>query len=62
MVAFSNYTKKPLIHQVLNVDDKPFRVVGFEITYSELGRFTPSSRAAVPAYKLGLDNERVRGC
>lgn len=60
-VAFSDYTKKPLIHQVSNVDNQPFHVVGFEIMYPESGRFSPSSRSEASAYKPVLDNERVRG-
>jgi len=60
-VFFSGYTKKPVIHQILNVDDRPFHVVGFEIMYPEPGRFSPSSRAEVPAYKPVINNERVRG-
>jgi hypothetical protein len=60
-VFFSGYAKKPVIHQILNVDDRPFHVVGFEIMYPEPGRFSPSSRAEVPAYKPVIDNERVRG-
>ena len=60
-VNFVGYTKNPGIHQVSNIDNQPFYVVGFEITYLESGRFSPSSRAEVPAYKQVLDNERVRG-
>jgi hypothetical protein len=60
-VIFAGYTKKPLIHQVMNVDTNPFHVVGFEIMYPESGRFTPSTRSEVSAYKPVLDNERVRG-
>ena len=60
-VNFVGYTKNPGIHQVSNIDDQPFYVVGFEITYPESGRFSPSSRAEVPAYKQVLNNERVRG-
>ena len=60
-VTYTGYAKKPLIHQVSNIDTKTFWVVGFEITYPEAGRFSPSSRSERPAYKPELDNERVRG-
>ncbi len=60
-VNFVGYTKNPGIHQVSNIDTQPFYVAGFEITYLEPGRFSPSSRAEAPAYKQVLDNERVRG-
>src|SRR5262249_17223475 len=59
-VGCIGYNKKPEIHQVTNVDLKPFRVVGFEIMYPEAERFAQSSREEVSAYKLVLDNERVR--
>jgi len=59
-VRYIGYTKKPEIHQVANVDFKSFQVVGFEIMYPEAGRFAQSSREEVSAYKLVLDNERVR--
>ena len=58
--AFVNYTKKPAVHQVANIDTEPFWVVGAEIMYPEPGRFSPSSRTEVPDYKMVLDNERVR--
>jgi hypothetical protein len=60
-VNFVGYTKNPGIHQVSNIDTQAFYVLGFEITYPEPGRFSPSSRAEVPAYKQVLDHERVRG-
>ncbi|WOJ91151.1 hypothetical protein RZS28_07710 [Methylocapsa polymorpha] len=59
-VAFADYAKKPLTHQVSNIDSEPFWLVGAEIMYPEPGRFTPSSRAEVPDYKLVLDNDRIR--
>ena len=60
-VNYANYTKKPVTHQVSNVDSNPFRVVGFEIMYPEAGRFTPSERSEATGYKPVLDNERARG-
>ena len=60
-VNFVGYTKNPGIHQVSNMDTQAFSVIGFEITYPEPGRFSPSSRVEVPAYKQVLDHERVRG-
>jgi hypothetical protein len=59
-VAYAGYAKKPLIHQVSNIDTKTFWVVGFEIMYPEPRRFSPSSRSERPAYKSELDSERVR--
>jgi len=59
-ISYLGYSKKPGIHQVTNVDSTPFHVVGFEIMYPEAGRFAQSSREEVSAYKLVLDNERVR--
>jgi mannose-6-phosphate isomerase-like protein (cupin superfamily) len=60
-VVYNGYTKTPVVHQVSNVDNKPFHVVGFEIMYPSAGRFSPSNRSDVPDYKVVLDNERVRG-
>ena len=57
--SYSAWSKKPLIHDVTNIDSKPFRVVLFEIMYSNPGQFSPTSRAEVPEYKAELD-ERVR--
>jgi quercetin dioxygenase-like cupin family protein len=60
-VIYNGYMKKPIVHQVSNIDSKPFHVVGFEIMYPDAGRFSPSTRSDVPDYKIVLDNERVRG-
>jgi hypothetical protein len=60
-VLFGDYTKKPVVHRVSNIDTKPLHTVGFEIMFPEPGRFFPSTRSEVPAYKPVLDNERVRG-
>lgn len=60
-VLFSGYTRKPLIHQIMNVDTNPYHVMAFEIMHPESGRFTPSTRSEVSAYRPVLDNERVRG-
>ena len=58
-VLFSNYSKQPLVHQVANVGDSDFQVMGFEILDSQPGRFTPLARS-VP-YVPVMDNDRVRG-
>jgi hypothetical protein len=60
-VIYNGYTKKPVVHQVSNIDSKPFHAVGFEIMYPDAGRFSPSTRSDVPDYKVVLDNDRVRG-
>jgi hypothetical protein len=60
-IRYSDYSKKPLIHQVSNIDNKGFRVVALEIMYPEPGRFSASARSEVPEYKPVLDNERLRG-
>jgi hypothetical protein len=60
-VVFSGYSKAPLIHQVANAGQTSFHVIGIEILDSHPGRFSPSTRADVPAYTSVLDNERVRG-
>jgi len=38
-VAYAGYAKKPLIHQLSNIDTKTFWVVGFEIMYPESWAF-----------------------
>ena len=60
-VLFAGYSKAPLIHQVANGGQSSFHVLGIEILDSQPGRFSPSTRADVPAYTSVLDNERVRG-
>jgi hypothetical protein len=59
-VTFAAYTKKPGVHQLINTDAKPYRLLGIGIAYPEPGRFTPSTREEVPAYRTVLNNERVR--
>jgi quercetin dioxygenase-like cupin family protein len=60
-VLYGGYSKAPLIHQVANAGQSPFRVMGIEIFDSQPGRFSPSTRTDVPAYTSVLDNDRVRG-
>jgi hypothetical protein len=60
-VNYNSYSKNPKIHQVTNIDSKPFHVVGFEFIYEGPRRFSPSFRVEVPAYQTVVDNERVRG-
>jgi hypothetical protein len=60
-VSYAGYANKPLTHQVTKVSANPFHVVEFEIVYPDPGRFSPSTRAEVPAYQSVLDNARVRG-
>ena len=60
-VLFGGFSKVPFIHQVANAGQNSFHVMGIEILDSQPGRFSPSTRADVPAYTSVLDNERVRG-
>src|SRR5271165_7202660 len=60
-VLFGGYSKAPLIHQTANAGQSSLHVMGIEIFDSQPGRFSPSTRADVPAYTSVLDNERVRG-
>jgi mannose-6-phosphate isomerase-like protein (cupin superfamily) len=60
-VVFGGYSKAPLIHQLVNAGQGSLHVNGIEIFDSQSGRFSPSTRADVPAYTPVLDNERVRG-
>jgi hypothetical protein len=59
-VTFAAYTKKPDVHRLINTDSKPYHLLGIAIAYPEPGRFTPSTREEVPAYKTVLNNERIR--
>src|SRR5271166_668140 len=60
-VVFGGYSKAPLVHQVANAGQGSLHVIGIEILDSQPGRFSPSTRADVPAYTPVLDNDRVRG-
>jgi hypothetical protein len=57
-VYFAWYTKTPGTHQIINVDNKPMRLLGLGIVHPEPGLFTPSTRPA--KYEVVMDNERVR--
>jgi hypothetical protein len=60
--TFTAYSKEPpRTHQASNVGTTPFHNVSFIFRSPQPGRFTPSSRADVPAYAQIMDNERVRG-
>jgi hypothetical protein len=60
--TFTAYSKQPpRTHKASNVGATPFHNVSFIFRYSQPGRFTPSSRAAVSGYEQIMDNERVRG-
>lgn len=59
--AYTAYSKEgPRTHKATNIGQTPFHNISF-IFRSAPGKFTPSSRAAVPGYAQILDNERVRG-
>ena len=60
-VVFGGYSKAPLIHQLVNAGQGSLHINGIEIFDAQPGRFSPSTRADVPAYTSVLDNERVRG-
>src|SRR5271166_892880 len=57
-VYFAYYTKTPGVHQIINVDETPLRLLGMGIVQPEAGHFTPSTRAS--KYEVVLENERVR--
>ncbi|MBC9878186.1 hypothetical protein G8O24_12620 [Bradyrhizobium sp. INPA01-394B] len=57
-VLFTNYTKKPIVHQVANVGASDFRIMGFELFDSEPGRFSPQARPE--PYISVMDNHRVQ--
>ncbi|SEN68854.1 hypothetical protein SAMN05443254_110100 [Bradyrhizobium sp. OK095] len=57
-VLFTNYAKKPGVHQVANVGSSDFRIMGFELFDSEPGRFSPAARPA--PYVPVMDNHRVQ--
>jgi len=57
-VYFAWYTKTPAAHQIINIDQKPMRLLGLGIVHPEPGLFTPSTRPA--KYEMVMDNERVR--
>jgi hypothetical protein len=59
-VLFAGYSKAPLIHQIANAGQSSLHVMRIEILDSQPGRFSPSTRADVPAYTSVLDNERLR--
>jgi hypothetical protein len=59
-VSFTAYTKTPAVHQLINVDSKPYHLLGVGIAYPEPGRFTPSTREEAAGYKTVINNERVR--
>src|SRR5262245_46060750 len=59
-VGFTAFSKKPLTHRVHNQGTTPFRNIVTSILYPEPGRFTAGSREDVSAYKLVVDNERIR--
>lgn len=57
-VLFTNYTKNPGSHQVVNVGSGDFRIAGFELFDSAPGRFTPLARPE--PYLPVMDNHRVQ--
>ena len=60
--TFTAYgSQPPRSHKASNVGATPFHNVSFIFRSPQPGRFTPSSRADVPAYVPVMDNERVRG-
>jgi hypothetical protein len=60
--TFTAYgSQPPRSHKASNVGATPFHNVSFIFRSPQPGRFTPSSRADVPAYVSVMDNERVRG-
>ncbi len=59
-VGYTAFSKKTQTHRVHNQGPTPFHNIVTSILYPEPGRFTAGSREGVPAYKLVLDNDRIR--
>jgi hypothetical protein len=60
-VTYFDFRKKSKTHKAVNVGTVPFHNISFIFNDSVSRGFTPSTRAAVPAYVQVLDNDRVRG-
>jgi hypothetical protein len=60
-VVYTKYGEMGLTHNVTNAGRSPYHLIGVEVLKSQLGRFSPSSRADVPSYLQVIDNENVRG-
>jgi hypothetical protein len=58
--GYTAFSKKPETHRGANVGSTPFHNLVAAILYPTPGRFTPGSRAEVPAYQQLFDNDRVR--
>jgi hypothetical protein len=58
--GYTAFSKKPQTHRGANVGSTPFHNLVAAILYPTPGRFTPGSRADVPAYQQLFDNDRVR--
>ena len=59
-VGFTVFSKKSQTHRVHNQGATPFHNIVTSILYPEPGRFSAGTRDGVPAYKLVLDNNRIR--
>jgi hypothetical protein len=58
-VLFSNYSKQPLVHQIVNIGTSNYHVMGIEILDSKPGRFAPSD-LPLP-YTSVIHNDRLEG-
>jgi hypothetical protein len=59
-VGYTAFSKKPQTHRGANVGATPFHNVVVALLTPQSGRFTPGSRADVPAYQQLVDSDRVR--
>jgi hypothetical protein len=58
--TYADYRSASHTHKAVNVGTTPFHNISFIFNSPKPYGFTPGSRAGVPAYKMMLDNERVR--
>jgi hypothetical protein len=58
--TYADYRTTPKTHKAVNVGTTPFHNISFIFNSPKPYGLTPGSRAVVPAYRLMLDNARVR--
>ncbi len=58
-VVFANYSAQPLVHQITNIGEHDFHIMGIELLEGPVGRFTPQDRP--PPYVKVMENERLIG-
>ncbi|MGE7414494.1 hypothetical protein [Methylobacterium tarhaniae] len=58
-VVFANYSKQPIAHQIANIGDHDFHIMGIELLDGPPSRFTPQDRP--PPYIKVTENDRIVG-